>query len=150
MKKRNFSFLLCLLMGLCVAFVSCEKPEPDPEQPGTEDPIVEDASIIGCWKLDNAVQVSPTNTMDLTNIYGENFYLTFMENGTLLVEDRYNQTQMQWTLDGDQLAFIQAEDEAPVMYTVKTLTIDSLSIVNGAGTDYVTTMNFVREIPITQ
>ena len=147
MKNLKFSFLLCLLLGLSVAFVSCEKPEPEPEQPEQpviDDPVVE-VSIIGHWKLYNAMQVTPLNQSDATNFYGTNFQLIFEEDGTLITTNGTNSTQMQWALDGDQLSFIQAEGMDPILYTVRKLTVDTLSIENGTGTDFVTTMNFVRQ-----
>lgn len=150
MKKIIFSFLLCLLFGLCVALVSCEKPEPDPvqpeqpEQPVIDDPV-EEVSIIGHWKLYSAMQVTPLNQSDATNFYGTNFQVIFEEDGTLITTNGVNSTQMQWALDGDQLSFIQAEGMDPVLYSVLKLTADTLSIENGAGTDFVTTMNFIRQ-----
>lgn len=151
MKKSSLPLLLCLLLGLSLSFVACEKPEPDPtpvpdpepEQPVIDDPV-EEVSIIGRWKMVYAFQVYSNNQTDMTNFYGTNFQLIFEENGNLITTDGLNEAQMQWTLDGDQLGFIQAEGMTPVMYTVRNLTQDSLSIENGTGTPIVTTMNFVR------
>lgn len=136
MKKNTFSLLLCLFLCLGMTLVSCDKPEP-------EEPDVT-YSIIGHWKLDNAFQETPYNHVDMTNMYGQNFQLIFKEDSTLITTDGINETEMQWTLNGDQLGFIQAAGMAPVMYTVLKLTKDSLSIENGSGTDYVTTMNLHR------
>lgn len=151
MKKNSLPLLLCLLMGLCMAFVSCEKPEPDPEpvpvpepeQPVIDDPVVE-YSIIGNWKMVSAIQITPNNQADITNMYGTNFQLIFEEDGTLITTDGINSAEMRWMLNDNQLAFIQAEGAEPVLYTLLSLTSDSLSIENGTGTDVVTIMNFVR------
>lgn len=156
MKKSTFSLLLCLLMGMTMAFISCEKPEPEPDpipvpepvQPTNDDPDPEpvvEYSILGHWKMVSAFQVTPNNQADITNMYGTNFQLIFEEDGTLITTDGIHSVEMRWTLNGNQLAFIQAEGMEPVLYTVLNLTSDSLSIENGTGTDIVTTMDFIRQ-----
>lgn len=155
MKKNLFTYLFCLLACTCMTLASCDKPEPIVPGPGEEEQegeggqggqdTVATYSILGHWNLDYSTQQAGDNFFDNTAFYGNNFQLTFEEDGTLIVADAYNTTDMQWTLDGDQLAFIQAPGADPVMYTVKKLTADSLDIENGTGTDYITTMHFLRD-----
>lgn len=150
MKKYAFLVILSIFMGCGLLFSSCEKepdPTPNPEIPAdsnTDDPIV-NVSIIGHWRLDKATQIANGNESDQTNFYSQNFQLTFLEDGTLITSDGHNETAMQWTLEGDQLGFIQAPDAAPVMYMVKVLTEQNLMIENGTGSNCVTTMEFHRE-----
>ncbi|MCQ2274975.1 MAG: hypothetical protein MJZ86_09310 [Bacteroidales bacterium] len=149
--KKIFSIaMLCLAVAVGVSMVSCGKEKVEPivndtttdTLPGENpDPVY---SIIGQWELLSAIQDVTGNPVDITPFYGEHFYLTFMEDGTLLTSDGTNEVPMQWTLEGDQLAFISAPGAAPVMYTVVELTENSLVIENGTGTGYVTTMTLKR------
>lgn len=149
--RRQLSFaILCFvaLMGLSLA--ACHKddvvvPEPN-DTTNVTDTIPEEPtySIIGTWKLDSATQDVSGNLIDITPFYGEEFYLTFREDGELITSDGTNEVSMDWVMEGDQVGFIQAPGLDPVMYTVATLTADSLVLVNGEGTGYVTTMNLHR------
>lgn len=144
---RNYLFILLAFFGLTL--VSCDPtPTPEPDPTPTDDPQVEeptaDPTILGAWLMDKATQYTPFNEVDMTNFYGTTFSLTFEEGGRLIVDNGIDVTDMQWTLEGDQLAFISAPDIAPVMYLVKTISDTSLVIENGTGTDYVTVMEFHR------
>lgn len=150
MKKHTFSFALFIMMSLGLMLSSCEK-EPGltpnseiPTKPNSSEPDMY-FSIIGHWRLDKATQLANGNEVDMTNFYTQNFQLIFLEDGTLITSDGINESEMQWTLDGDQLSFIQAPGIDPVMYIVRVLTDTSLSIENGTGTEYITTMDFHRE-----
>ncbi len=161
MKKRTF--FLCLLAVLSFALVSCDKPEPDPEpdQPTPVEPIPDDPDIpdnpvsedttsaystmlLGKWVLERATQDVSGNVVDITNFYGSYFSLLFEEDGTLITANGIEDATMQWTLDGDQLGFIQLPGMDPVMYTIKKITEDELDIENGAGTEYVTLLELNR------
>lgn len=140
--------LYCLLACMFLMFSSCQKDPVTPNdnnntETGGEEPAIT-ASILGHWKLDSAIQNANGNDIDITNFYGIEFHLIFEEDGTLITTDGINENPMQWSLDGDQLAFIQAPGLAPVMYLVKTLSETQLIIENGAGTDYVTVMTLHR------
>lgn len=150
--KKTFSIaMLCLAVVLGISMVSCGKENVEPivndttntdTLPGEDpEPVY---SIIGHWELLSAIQDVSGNEIDITPFYGEHFYLTFMEDGTLLTSDGINEVPMSWTLEGDQLAFISAPGADPVMYTVVELTENSLVIENGTGTGYVTTMTLKR------
>lgn len=149
--RKRFTFVsLCFvaLMGLMVA--SCGKedvitPDTNDSTP-VNDTIPEEPTytIIGSWALDEAFQDVSGNIIDVTPFYGLSFQLTFEEGGRLLVSDGNNVSEMQWTLDGDQLAFIQAPGVDPVVYHMTVLDAEKLTIVNGEGTGYVTTMNLHR------
>lgn len=155
MKKRLCNYLFILLAFVGLTFSACDHnnstdpnegtntEEPNTDNPNTDDPATT-YSILGTWKLDLATQYTPTNDIDMTNFYGTNFRLIFQDGGILIVNDGINSTNMQWTLEGDQLAFIQAPGMAPVMYTVKQLNETNLVIENGTGTDYVTVMELHR------
>lgn len=151
--KKKFSFAaVCLLALMAMIAVSCHKE--DDYTPVTNDTTVANdtvpdtpeptPSILGKWKLDSAIQNVSGNEIDITNFYGYEFFLTFLEDGTLITSDGINDVEMQWTLDGDQLGFIQVPGAAPVMYLVEVLDTERLVIVNGAGSDYVTTMTLHR------
>lgn len=139
-----FALSLLLCGGLLLS--SCEKessPEIEtPSEPTPGEPA-DEPSILGHWRLDKATQWSNGNESDITNFYTQNFQLTFLEDGTLVTSDGNHETPMQWTLEGDQLSFIQAPGMAPVVYTVQVLTIQNLAIEN--GTDIVTSMEFHKE-----
>lgn len=145
-------FFFCLVASLFVAFAACEKtPEGTPEgndsiPGGIENPDgpAITASILGHWQLDQAIQNANGNDVDITNFYGIEFPLYFEEDGTLITSDGINQNPMQWTMDGDQLGFIQVPGSPAVMYTIKRLSDTQLIIENGTGTDYVTVMTLHR------
>lgn len=151
MKKNLLAYLFSLMACVCMLLASCDKPEPivpgpgEEEQEGGGQDTVATYSILGHWNLDYSTQEVSGNLIDNTAFYGVNFQLTFEEDGTLIVADAYNTTEMQWSLDGDQLAFIQAPGMDPVMYTVKELSAEKLIMENGAGTDYVTTLYMHRD-----
>lgn len=134
MKKTAQILLLSLVASMSLMFGSCKDPNPEPEQ----------ISIIGSWVMDKAIQIAEGNEVDLTNMYGEGFTLTFQENGVLITTNSLSTAEMQWTLDGDLLAFIQTPGAPAVNYIVRELTEENLTIENGTGTDYVTTMYFHR------
>ena len=137
--KKIFSLLLLVsLMALTPCFVSCGDDNP------SDTPTAEEPSILGRWSLDKATQLANGNEVDVTNFYGTNFCLTFLEDGTLITSDGINDVPMHWELDGVNLNFIQAPGMPPVAYIVQLLTDTQLTIVNGTGTDYVTTMEFSR------
>ena len=151
MKKYAFITILSLFMGSAFLFSSCEKePLPDAETPTEEisdesdtDDSDETFSILGHWRMVQATQVVSGNVIDITNFYTQDFQLIFEEDGTLITTNGVSETPMQWTMEGDQLSFIQATGMEPVIYTVRTLTAQNLVIEN--GTDIVTTMEFQRE-----
>lgn len=132
-------------------FIACEDPDPidpiTPEEPTPDDPVSEDTvetySILGHWIMEKATQNSNGNEIDMSNFY-VNFQLIFEEDGTLITTDDINQSEMAWTLEGDQLGFIQVPGAEPVMYTIKKLTADELDIENGTGSNVVTLMEFKR------
>ena len=144
MKKSRKTILFCLLACLVTVVVSCHKPDPaDPVDP------VAPVSIVGQWKLYNASQLvtypdGTTQDVDMMNIYGQNFRLIFEENGTLVTINEYESAEMQWTLNGDTLGFIQSPGLDPVMYLVNKLVSDTLVIEHGTGTNNVTLMEFYR------
>lgn len=150
MKKLLCFALLCLAATMGMMVASCQKedvvtPSVTDSTDTTPDVPEPTFTIIGHWGLDQAVQYVGENEIDITPFYGEGFQLTFSEDGTLLVSDSLNnETEMTWTLDGDQLGFIQAPGLDPVMYTVIELTADKLVLENGTGTDYVTVMTLHR------
>lgn len=137
-RKRSLhsSLLTICLLALAPTFVSCGDDNP------TEGP--NQTSIIGRWSLDKATQSANGNDVDISNFYGEHFFLTFLEDGTLITSDGNNEATMQWALDGENLDFIQAPGLTPVRYLITLLTNTKPTIVNGSGTDYVTTMEFSR------
>lgn len=142
MRKIALLFALSLLLCGGLLLSSCEK-EPTPETKIPSEEQVEEPSILGHWRLDKATQWSNGNESDITNFYTQNFQLTFLEDGTLITSNGIHETPMQWTLEGDQLSFIQSPEMEPVVYTVRLLTMQNLAIEN--GTDIVTTMEFHRE-----
>lgn len=142
--------LYCLMACMFLVFGSCQKDPIETNtntnnssETGGEDSDIT-ASILGHWQLDEAIQTANGTDIDITNFYGIEFHLYFEEDGTLITSDGINQNPMQWSLDGDQLAFIQVPGADPVMYLVKTLTDTQLIIENGTGTDYVTVMTLHR------
>lgn len=151
MKKKLGFAVVCMaaLMGLMV--VSCNKEEdttpivndttPTDTIPENPDP---EPTILGKWKLDIAIQNVSGNEIDITNFYGTEFFLTFMEDGTLITSDGINEVPMQWTLEGEDLGFIQVPGADPVMYKLQVLEDEKLVIANGVGTDIVTTMTLHR------
>lgn len=146
MKKRLCNYLYILLAFLGLTLAACDHNnggEGSNDDPNTEEPTNQ-ASIIGNWLLDKATQYNSVNEVDMTNFYGEHFHLIFKEDGILVVDDEINTSSMHWTLDGDQLAFIQAPGVDPVMYTVKQLDETNLVIESGTGTEYVTVMELHR------
>lgn len=148
MKKFTLLFSFILLLGCVFLFSSCEKePIPTPESEissdsDSEEPV-EEPSILGHWRMDKATQWANGNESDITNFYTQNFQLTFLDDGTLITYNGIHETSMRWLLEGDQLSFIQAPGMDPVLYTVRVLTAQNLSIEN--GTDVVTTMEFHKE-----
>ncbi|MCQ2280582.1 MAG: hypothetical protein MJZ49_07260 [Bacteroidales bacterium] len=142
MKKFTLFFAFSILLSCGLLFSSCEK-EPTPETEITSEEPVEEPTILGHWRMDKATQLAYGNEIDITNFYTQDFQLTFLEDGTLITSNGMQETAMQWTLEGDQLSFIQAPEMDPVIYTVRELTLQNLSIVN--GTDFVTTMEFHKE-----
>lgn len=151
MKKILGFAILCFVATMGLMTASCQKEEAiepivtDSNNDTTPDTPPEPVyTIIGHWELDAAIQEVGENQIDITPFYGEHFYLTFEEDGTLITSDGMNNVEMTWTLDGDQLGFIQVPGADPVMYTVTELTAETLVIVNGIGTGYVTTMNLHR------
>ncbi len=152
MKKSFLKFAVCFAALAVLALASCKKEnEPVVTPPADtthqhEDPTPDPALILGTWKMDKATQYVGQNPdgVDLAPMYGENFCLTFLEDGTLVTSDGINESRMQWTLEDSQLAFIQATGIDPVMYLLKELTETRLVIENGTGTEYVTVMEFDR------
>lgn len=155
MKSKILKLALCLTASMLMTFAACQKEEPaiadtttdtvgqgqeGGQEGGGNDTI--QASIIGKWMLIKATQYIPGNEVDMTPIYGEYCYITFEEGGNLIYENNLSSTNMEWTLEGDQLAFIQASN--PTMYVVKTLTDTDLVIEHGAGTENVTVMELQR------
>lgn len=152
MKKTHIVFVACFFAIFALMMESCHKDDPTivpivdtTADTNTGDTDDSDVSIVGQWELTVATQYVSGNPIDVTPFYGEHFYLTFEEDGTLITSDGINEVAMQWTLNGSQLAFIQAPGLDPVMYEVTTLTQENLVIVNGKGTDYVTVMELVRK-----
>lgn len=138
--------LYCLMACMFLMLGSCQKDpvnNNDNTENGGEEPNIT-ASILGHWKLDSAIQTVGGNDIDITNFYGVEFHLIFEEDGTLITTDGINENPMQWALEGDQLAFIQAPGLDPVMYLVKKLNKTQLIIENGTGTEYVTVMTLHR------
>lgn len=133
--------MLCFVASMSLIFAACEKPEdPNGNDPGQ--PTM--ASILGTWEADKVVQNPETeHPVDMTTWY-QNFQLTFLEDGTLITSDGINESTMAWTLDGDQLAFIQVPGAQPVMYIVRTLTETNLVMETGTGSDYVTVWEMHR------
>lgn len=153
MKKQLSFAVFCFVALMGLMLVSCNKEDvvvPDPnDTTGTTDSVPEipeepEYTILGTWALTDAIQDVSGNQIDVTPFYGENFQLTFEEDGTLILSDGNNVSTMSWTLDGDQLGFIQVPGADPVMYRVATLDAENLVIINGEGTGYVTTMNLKR------
>lgn len=140
--------LYCLMASMFLMIGSCQKdPVTNNDNNNTEAGGGEHnttASILGHWKLDSAIQNAGGNDIDITNFYGVEFHLIFEEDGTLITTDGINENPMQWSLEGDQLAFIQVPGADPVMYLVKVLTDTQLVIENGTGTEYVTVMTLHR------
>lgn len=146
MRKIALLFALSLLLCGGLLLSSCEKePSPEIETPSEPTPgePADEPSILGHWRMDKATQLAYGNEIDITNFYTQNFQLTFLEDGTLITSNGIHETPMQWTLEGDQLSFIQSPEMGPVVYTVRLLTMQNLTIEN--GTDIVTTMEFHKE-----
>lgn len=141
MKRYLKTLAICFVATFGIMFSSCDK---EPENNGNDDNNGQQtASIIGNWLADRVIQNPGEHQVDMTNWYS-NFQLTFEEDGTLIVNDGINETAMQWTLDGDNLAFIQAPGVDPVTYIVQELTQTKLVMVHGTGTDYVTVWELHR------
>lgn len=144
----------CLLACMFLMFGSCQKEAIVDDNTNVTDTATNDdntggeedltASILGHWKLDSAIQDADGNEIDITNFYGLEFHLYFQEDGTLITSDGNNEVPMQWTLDGNQLGFIQVPGADPVMYLIRELTETQLVIENGTGTNYVTVMTLHR------
>lgn len=153
MKINLLKTMVCLMAMSSMLCFSCGK-DPEPQIPDTDTIVTDEpqdpdqpqeASIIGHWRMVKVTQHVGDNDVDLTPMYGENFQLTFCEDGTLITSDGVNDVTMQWTQDGLNIAFIQAPGAAPVMYLLIALTEEDLVIENGAGSDVVTDMEFKRE-----
>lgn len=152
MRKVFVFAAFCLVATLGLMVSSCGKEE-EPLTPVVDDttadtiPVTPEntPTIIGVWHMIEATQDVQGNVVDMINFYGENFCLTFMEDGTLITSDGINDAQMQWTLEGNQLGFIQAPGAPAVMYELRELTDERLVIVNGVGTGIETTMIFERK-----
>lgn len=148
MKKTLYLLLIGLVTFAGFTMLSCDHNNgTEPETPIVDPDPEPEASILGLWYLENATQYvgENSNPVNMTPMYGENFSLNFLEDGTLIASQAGNQATMEWTLDGENLAFIQAPGMDPVMYIVRSLSLDKLVIENGTGTDYVTVMELIRE-----
>lgn len=141
MKKNIKTLIFCLVAILGLTMVSCSKENSS----NNGDSSQYKELIIGHWRLDAATQHTEEYDSDYSPVLGgTEFQLTFKEGGKLILFQLGNTAEMEYTLEGDQLGFIQAPGVSPVMYTITLLNQTNLTIKNGDDTAY-TIMELHRE-----
>ncbi len=145
MKKILYT-MMCLVAVLCL--VACKNKPNEPEKPGEGNEGEKSYAelIIGTWTLESALQDNGGDEpVDLTPMYGgSDFVLTFQEGGVLITSNGIEDAQMEYTIDGNKVNFIQAPGADPVEYLIEQCDETTLVIVHGSGSDYVTTMTLKR------
>lgn len=159
MKRNSIVFIAGILACMGLVFNSCQKDDPiTPIDPTIDSADIIDttvpidttatqldtvATLLGHWSLTDANQLAGGNFVDITPWY-DNFQLTFEADGTLLVTDNVNTTEMNWTYENGILGFIQVVGMPAIDYHIMHISADSLSIQDQRDPNYITTMNFRR------
>lgn len=142
MKKTFLILMLSLVAAGALMMTSCKK-EDQTNNNGNQ--TEGEATIIGHWRLDHAIQKDEYNEVDYGMILGgEKFQLTFKEDGTLITSNGTYDSEMQYEYDGDHVSFIQVPGQPGIVYDILELTPTKLTLQNGEIATGQTTMWFVR------